>query len=96
VAAADVGAYRICFARLLEMLSRALDVVAPRGPTELLAERAWDLGDLWISRLSASGGLSAAWTSDASFDLTCTMVSCQLGRSANIVTSGFLKAAFLG
>jgi hypothetical protein len=50
VAATDVGAYRICFARLLEMLSRALDVVAPRGPTELLAEHAWDLGDLWISR----------------------------------------------
>ena len=49
-AAADVGTYRISFARLLGMLSRALDVVAPRGPTELLAEHAWDLGDLWISR----------------------------------------------
>jgi hypothetical protein len=49
-AAADVGAYRISFARLLGMLTGALDVVAPRGPTELLAEHAWDLGDLWISR----------------------------------------------
>jgi hypothetical protein len=48
--AADVGAYRICFARLLDMLSRALDLVAPRGPTELLADHAWDLGDLWVSR----------------------------------------------
>jgi hypothetical protein len=44
--AADVGAYRISFARLLDMLSRALDLVAQRGPTELLADHAWDLGDL--------------------------------------------------
>ena len=49
-AAADVGAYRISFARLLDMLSRALDLVAARGPTELLADHAWDLGDLSISR----------------------------------------------
>jgi hypothetical protein len=49
-AAVDLGAYRICFARLLNMLGRALDLLAPRGPTELLAEHAWDLGDLSISR----------------------------------------------
>ena len=49
-AAADVSAYRISFARLLDMLSRALDLVAPRGPTELLADHVWDLGDLSISR----------------------------------------------
>ncbi len=49
-AAADVGAYRISFARLLDMLSRALDLVAAQGATELLADHAWDLGDLWISR----------------------------------------------
>src|SRR5512132_2049047 len=37
-AAADVGAYRISFARLLDMLTRALRLVAVRGPTEMLAD----------------------------------------------------------
>ena len=32
------------------MLRGALDLVAVRGPTELLADHAWDLGDLSISR----------------------------------------------
>jgi hypothetical protein len=49
-AAADVSAYRISFARLLNMLRRTLDLVAARGPTGLLADHAWDLGDLSISR----------------------------------------------